>query len=47
MLAAATAAQLTDAERERLRGPAYGEALRRRRLDAIAALRPPRPDPPT
>jgi tRNA nucleotidyltransferase (CCA-adding enzyme) len=43
MLAAATAAQLTDAERERLRGPAYGEALRRRRLDAIAALRPPRP----
>ncbi len=42
MQAAAAAAQLTEAERAQLRGPAYGDALRRRRLDAIAALRPVR-----
>ncbi len=42
MRAAAAAAQPDSAERERLRGPAYGEALRRARLAAIAALRPVR-----
>lgn len=39
MRVAAAAAQPDGAERERLRGPAYGEALRRARLAAIAAQR--------
>jgi tRNA nucleotidyltransferase (CCA-adding enzyme) len=42
MFAAAAAAVPSPEERARLQGPAYGEAVRRARLAAIAALRPVR-----
>jgi len=38
-LAAAAAVSLTETERGKLPGPAIGEAIRRRRLEAISALR--------